>query len=225
MVKKKTKTEKPELISFNICPFVQRSVITLLEKRVPFNLTYIDLANKPDWFLKISPFGKVPVLKTGKTVLFESAVINEYLDEVMPPSLHPKTALDKAHNRAWIEFGSALNMDMFNWSLAKTKKEMAPLKKVMIDNLKKVEKQMGKGPYFNGIHFSLVDAAYAPFFMRVAILESRHPFKILSRLTKLQKWSEALLHRSSVIESVDKDLDQNFVNYIKDRDVAMSKMI
>ena len=66
-----------ELISFDLCPFVQRSVITLLEKDIPFKRTNIDLANKPDWFLQISPLGKVPVLKIDGNILFESAVINE----------------------------------------------------------------------------------------------------------------------------------------------------
>ena len=51
--------KKIELISFKLCPFVQRSVITLLKKGVEFKITYVDLANKPDWFLAISPLGKV----------------------------------------------------------------------------------------------------------------------------------------------------------------------
>ena len=72
------------LISFDICPFVQRSVITLEEKGVKYNIKYIELENKPDWFLAISPFGKVPVLQVNDKVLFESAVINEYLDETVP---------------------------------------------------------------------------------------------------------------------------------------------
>ena len=114
----------PELISFDICPFVQRSVITMIEKGQEFDITYIDLANKPEWFLKISPFGKVPVLKVDDTVLFESAVINEYLDEINPPSMHPGDALTKAHNRAWIEFSSQLNMNLFQWSVA-TEEEKA----------------------------------------------------------------------------------------------------
>lgn len=63
-----------ELVSFELCPFVQRSVITLNEKGVPFDIRYISLKDKPDWFLDISPLGKVPVLIVDEgTVLFESA--------------------------------------------------------------------------------------------------------------------------------------------------------
>ncbi len=79
-----------ELISFKLCPFVQRAAIILLFKKIPFRTSYIDLANPPDWFRAISPFGKVPVLRLDETtVLFESSVINEYLDEVTPGGLLP----------------------------------------------------------------------------------------------------------------------------------------
>ena len=65
-----------ELVSFKLCPFVQRAVITLLQLRVPYRIQYIDLDAPPEWFLRISPFGKVPVLIVDhRTVLFESAVI------------------------------------------------------------------------------------------------------------------------------------------------------
>ena len=102
---------KLRLISFPLCPYVQRAAIVLAEKGVPFERVDIDLSNKPDWFLKLSPLGKVPVLVvTGEDgreeVLFESAVIAEYLDEVLEPKLLPSDPLEKARHRAWIEFGS-----------------------------------------------------------------------------------------------------------------------
>ena len=68
--------ERLKLVSHKLCPYVQRAVIALTEKGVPFERIDIDLANKPDWFLKISPLGKVPVLvvaQDGREVaLFES---------------------------------------------------------------------------------------------------------------------------------------------------------
>ena len=72
-------TPKLTLISHKLCPYVQRAVIALNEKGVPFERIDIDLGNKPDWFLKISPLGKVPVLRVasaeGEVALFESNVI------------------------------------------------------------------------------------------------------------------------------------------------------
>jgi len=80
---------KLTLISHVLCPYVQRAVIALKEKGVDYERIDIDLANKPDWFLKISPLGKVPVLKVGDEVIFESAVIAEFLEDTVAPPLHP----------------------------------------------------------------------------------------------------------------------------------------
>ena len=66
---------KLTLISHDLCPYVQRAVIALTEKGVAFDKEYVDLANKPDWFKAMSPLGKVPLLKVGDEVIFESAVI------------------------------------------------------------------------------------------------------------------------------------------------------
>src|SRR5215475_6014625 len=101
-----------KLISHKLCPYVQRAVIALTEKGVPFERIDIDLGNKPDWFLKISPLGKTPVLLVGDHAIFESAVILEYLEETQPNSLHPANALRRADHRAWIEFGSAVLSDI-----------------------------------------------------------------------------------------------------------------
>jgi len=98
-----------ELVSFKICPFVQRARITLLHKRVPHTVTNIELKEPPTWFPAISPLGKVPLLRVdGGTVLFESAVINEFIDETTTPPLHPADPLARAQNRAWIAYASEL---------------------------------------------------------------------------------------------------------------------
>jgi glutathione S-transferase len=74
-----------ELVSHALCPYVQRAVIALTEKGIPFTRTVVDLADKPDWFTALSPLGKVPLLKVDGAVLFESAVICDYLDETIEP--------------------------------------------------------------------------------------------------------------------------------------------
>src|SRR5258705_10198744 len=85
-----------KLISHKLCPYVQRAVIALSEKGVAFERVDIDLANKPDWFLAISPLGKTPVLQVGDAAIFESAVILEYLEETQLRPLHPADALMRA---------------------------------------------------------------------------------------------------------------------------------
>lgn len=196
---------KPELISFKLCPFVQRSVIVLNEKKVDYDITYIDLKNPPDWFKQISPLGKVPVLKVGDEVLFESAVIMEYLDEVNPPSLHPADPLIKAKNRAWIEFASTLIMAQFNMLMAKEKEASESAEQELRDKLAQLEQQI-KGPLFNGEEFALVDAAFAPIFMRLAMLEEWQPMGLLENLPKVKTWSETLLTRDTVKDSVVENL-------------------
>src|ERR1700747_38904 len=116
-------TPKLTLISHKLCPYVQRAVIALTEKGVPFERIDIDLANKPDWFLKISPLGKVPVLTVGagqgEVALFESNVICEYIEEMQSGAkLHSQAPLQRAEHRAWMEFGSAILGDL--WGLETT---------------------------------------------------------------------------------------------------------
>src|SRR5712672_1051429 len=101
-----------KLISHKLCPYVQRAVIALTEKGVAFERVDIDLANKPDWFLGVSPLGKTPVLMVGEHAIFESAVILEYLEETQAKPLHPAGPLRRAEHRAFIEFGSAVLNDI-----------------------------------------------------------------------------------------------------------------
>src|ERR1700752_2402062 len=101
-----------KLISHKLCPYVQRAVIALTEKGVAFERIDIDLANKPDWFLAISPLGKTPLLLVGDVAIFESAVILEYLEETRARPLLPADPLRRAEHRGWIEFGSAVLGDI-----------------------------------------------------------------------------------------------------------------
>jgi len=216
-------SKKLKLISFELCPYVQRSVITLLEKGVDFDLAYIDLSNKPAWFLKLSPFGKVPILQVNDIVVFESAVINEYLDEVNPPALHPADPLKKALNRSWIEFGSGLLVSAFQWAMAADKAGYEKAEKTLRDQFRKLEDQFGEGPYFNGDSFSLVDAAYAPFFMRHQFVDKLLDQDILLDFPQLKRWSGVLLNRESVQKSVIPDIEEKYIAYIRNKPTYMGK--
>lgn len=102
------------LVSHHLCPYVQRAAIALSEKGVAFERITIDLAAKPEWFKAISPLGKVPLLRVarpdrGDAVLFESAVICEFIEETQAGTpLHPRDPIERARHRAWIEFASAV---------------------------------------------------------------------------------------------------------------------
>ena len=215
---------KPEIISFKLCPFVQRSVIIMLEKGIDFDITYIDLKQPPDWFLAISPFGKVPVLRCGDTVLFESAVINEYIDETHPPELHPADPLLRAQNRAWIEFGSGLNMDIHGVMVATDADKFASKCDKVKKELARVEAQLGPGHYLNGEQFSLADAAYAPTLMRLQLIHQHYGLDLMAGLPKLQAWAETLATRNSVQSSVVDDFVDLFCASIAKADGQLARM-
>ena len=203
-----------ELISFKICPFVQRAVIVLLEKHINFDIAYIDIKHPPDWFLQISPFAKVPVLRVDGKVLFESAVIVEYLDETHPPSLHPADPLQKAENRAWIEFASNLNMEQYGMLIAKNQSDYEQKYQSVRKELLRLERELG--PYFNGKDLALVDAAFAPALMRFEIIERYYNFNLLDDCPKIQAWQEALLSRESVQNSVVPEFQALFAAAVKE---------
>ena len=81
-----------KLVSHYLCPYVQRAIIALSEKQVPFEKEYIDLGDKPDWFVKKSPLGKTPLLIADDAAIFESAVIVEYLEDIPDANLSIRIA-------------------------------------------------------------------------------------------------------------------------------------
>ena len=200
---------KLTLISFPLCPYVQRAAILLAEKGVPFERVNIDLANKPDWFLKLSPLGKVPVLvveQDGRQeVLFESAVIAEYLDETIAPRLHPADPLEKARHRAWIEFASALLADLSGYYSAADEAAFRAKGAAIEAKLERLEEQLGEGPYFAGARFGLVDAAFAPAFRYFDLFDEITGTTPFDGKPKLEAWREALSKRTSVRGAVAPD--------------------
>lgn len=137
---------KLTLVSHHLCPYVQRAAIALLEKGVPFERINIDLADKPDWFLTISPLGKVPLLQIeeedgSQAVLFESSVICEYLEETQPGvALHPKDALTRARHRGWMEFGSSVLSDLWGYETAEDAAQLEAKRMALISKFATVEK-------------------------------------------------------------------------------------
>jgi glutathione S-transferase len=205
-------TTRLELVSFKTCPYVQRAAIVLHEKAVPFELTYIDQGNKPDWFRKISPLGKVPLLKVDDTVLFESAAIVEYLDEVYPPRLHPDDALRRAHNRAWMEFSSTILTAQLQMLLSPERASFDAAAMRFGELLDHLEAELGEGPFFNGTSLALVDCAFAPLFMRTAIMEPYLRLGAFAQRPRVRAWSKLLLARDSVQRSVVPDYAVVLIN-------------
>jgi|TARA_B110000459_G_scaffold36937_1_gene39605 glutathione S-transferase len=204
-----------ELISFKTCPFVQRTLITLGYKDVAHEITFIDLANPPAWFLELSPLGKVPVLKIDGEVIFESAVINEYIDDITGGELQPKEPLLRAKNRAWIEYASNMLGTGYMMKMAKDKEEYETYRTQLMSQMQRIENQLDDGPWFNGDNFSLADTAFAPIFMHDAVANYRFSVINFESLPKISAWSKRLLKTPAVKQSVVPDFEILYLEAIK----------
>ncbi|MGJ5137226.1 glutathione S-transferase family protein [Bradyrhizobium oligotrophicum] len=202
-----------KLISHKLCPYVQRAVIALTEKGVAFERIDIDLADKPDWFLKISPLGKVPVLVVpapqGEVAVFESNVICEYIEDAQPGArLHPDDALQRAQHRAWMEFGSAILGDLWGLETTQDAAVFGAKREALTAKFARVEHALGEGPYFDGVRFSLVDAVFAPIFRYFDVFDGYGDFGIFASTPKVRAWRDQLTQRPSVTTAVSADYPQ-----------------
>ena len=213
-----------KLISFALCPYVQRALIVLKEKNVPFERVDIDLANKPDWFLKLSPLGKVPVLQSGDNVLFESQVIAEYLDEVTDGSLHPSDPIEKAVHRAWIEFASQTLTAIWGFYVAGNEEEFLKARDAVAEKFKRVEEQV-KGPFFGGDEFHLVDGVWGTVFRYIDVFETIYDFDFYSGSQKLRTWRDGVMARQSVMEAAPADYAERLKAFVKKRDSHLSQYV
>lgn len=213
---------RPVLVSHALCPYVQRAAIVMTEKRVEFERRDVDLAHKPEWFLDISPLGKTPVLLVDGQAIFESAVICEFLDESVPPALHPADPLARARHRAWMELGS--NVLNAIAALYNAPNEMAfdQCVQTLRDRFARVETALGGGPFFAGMRFSLVDAAFAPVLRYFDALD-RLGVDVLGGLAKVEAWRAALAQRASVRTAVGSDYGERLLDFIAARPSALGR--
>ncbi|PXX42107.1 glutathione S-transferase family protein [Undibacterium pigrum] len=216
---------KYTLISHKLCPYVQRAAITLAEKGLDFERIDIDLANKPDWFLQVSPLGKTPVLLVDGQAIFDSAVICEYLDETTPHRLHPEAALERAQHRAWIEFASATLNNIGGFYNAADAQILNAKAEELKTKFAQLEKQLGDGPYFSGENFSLVDAAFAPVFRYFDVFEQIADFEFFTDLPKLTTWRQTLQARASVQAAVSEDYPALLSAFLRARHSALSALM
>jgi glutathione S-transferase len=203
------------LISFKTCPFVQRAVITLKHKHIDFDITYIDLAEPPDWFLELSPLGKVPVLKADDEVLFESAVINEYLDEITGGELQPSEPLARAKNRAWIEFASNMLGNLYMMKMSKDEERYNKYRDLLVSQFHRVEKRLGDGPWFNGEEFSLTDTAFAPLFQQNSVAGNKLSVLDPESMPKVNAWAQRLLALPEVRDSVVDEFEDLYLDVMQ----------
>ncbi|MEH2436593.1 MAG: glutathione S-transferase family protein [Nostoc sp.] len=181
--------------------FSQRTRVVLLEKGIDFTPIEIDLQSKPDGYTQISHYGKVPAIKHGDVEIYESAIINEYLDEVFPePPLLPRDPAAKAIARIWIDYANTRLVPAFNKLLrGKDSQEQEQGRREFTEALLYIEQEgLGKGDYLLGDQFSLVDISFYPWFERLPLLEYFRKFTLPAETPRLQTWWNLVGDRSSI---------------------------
>lgn len=216
------------LISHPLCPFVQRAAIVLLEKGVPFDRIDVDLASKPEWFLALSPTGKVPLLRVGRAnepdvILFESMVICEYLEESQDGAkLYPVDALSRAQQRGWIEFGTATLTDAWQFLNSRDRATADAKGAALRKRSERLEEVVDQGPYFAGSTFSMVDVVFAPLFRYFDLIDETVMQTMFQGLPRVSRWREALALRKSVVAAVGLDYGQRFKRHLVERQALLA---
>jgi glutathione S-transferase len=197
-------------------------------KAVEFEVTYINLQEKPDWFLQISPHGKVPVLQVDDQPLFESNAIAEYLDEVISPRLHPEDPFTRARHRAWTDYVPTFAAGLSVY-YAKTVEDVEARLPDAHQRLTKITEALqtdaADGPFFGGKELCLVDAAYAPFLQRFLLVDRWLNTGLIQAYPLVEEWASALLEDSRVINSVPDNFQSEFIGNLKRRGLYVGEIM
>ncbi|NKB45706.1 MAG: hypothetical protein GKS03_15655 [Alphaproteobacteria bacterium] len=147
-----------ELFSFEACPFAQRTRMMMIEKGIDCALTEVDLHNKPDWWKELSPHGKVPLVRHNGEIVYESRIINEYLEEVFPePALLPVDPMRRATARIWIDYCDTYFLPALHRLIADRENEQkqSENRALITERFLFIEneglRKLGSGPFFYGI--------------------------------------------------------------------------
>lgn len=204
-----------KIISFKICPFVQRVTAALAAKNIPYEIEYISLQDKPQWFLDISPNGQVPVMITEKgTALFESDAITEYIEDEYGSIEQDVSNEQRALDRAWSYLGTKNYLAQCGTMSSKDKETFKQRSEKLISVFSRVEAQLsGKTKYFKSNHLSNVDIAWLPLLHRAAIVKAHTGFDFLCALPKTQAWQSAILATNIVKDTVSNDFEKLFTDF------------
>ena len=203
-----------KVVSFKICPFVQRVTALLEAKTILYEIEFISLKDKPQWFLDISPHGQVPVLITESGIaLFESDAIFEYLDEIYSPIETEITAEQRALDRAWNYQAVKHYLVQCSAMRSTDKDTLAERTEKLGKAFAKAEQKLGDVPYFKGKTISNVDISWLPLLHRAWIIEKYTCYDFVYQYPKVKQWQNALLESGLAYRSVADDFEKAFTNF------------
>ena len=183
-----------------------RTRVVLHEKGIDFEVHEVDLSNKSEEFLSVSPYGKVPVLSVNGTSLYESNIVNEYLEEVyVSPRLMPENPQQRALARSWMAFADdyffpAVYRVRMGLQRGYSEGEIREAKEKLYDALSRLERQLEGGEYLVG-EYTLADIAHAGNFHRLGVLAKSGEVS-LEKYPKVMVWIERVESRESYEASV-----------------------
>jgi len=209
----------------DMCPYAQRTWIALEEKGLPYTRKLVNVRNQSerDWYVSnINPLGKVPSIRdlSDGTVLYESEIVNEYLDQKFVgqgPSLMPSDAAGCAAVRLWNHhLNSKLAPAHFTFLMNKDPDTEGDKRKALEEALQYYEDQL-VGPYLVGELFTLADVNALPFFERLVFSCERFKgFKIPKGMKRLRAWLDRAMGRPSFLATKrpDEKLEEVYQRFI-----------
>ncbi len=190
------------LYSGTTCPFSQRCRFVLFEKGMDFEIRDIDLYNKPEDIAVMNPYGQVPILVERDLILYESNIINEYIDERFPhPQLMPADPIMRARTRLFLyNFEKELFVHVSTLedrSIADEKVRDAA-RNAIRDRLSQLAPLLVKNKFMLGEEFSMLDVAVAPLLWRL----DHYGIELPKSAAPIQKYAERLFSRPAYIEAL-----------------------
>ena len=187
------------LYSGTTCPFSQRCRLVLFEKGMDFEIRDVDLFNKPEDISVMNPYGQVPVLVERDLILYESNIINEYIDERFPhPQLMPADPVQRARARLLL-----LNFEreVFIHIEAQEKQDPKKVDKaraVVRDQLSQLAPVVTKSKYMMGEDFTMIDVALAPLLWRL----DHYGIEMPKAAAPVLKYAERIFARPAFFEAL-----------------------
>lgn len=203
-----------KVVSFTICPFVQRVTALLEAKHIPYEIEFIRLSDKPQWFLDISPNGQVPVLITEKgTPLFESDAIVEYIEEAYAPLRANVEPEEKALERAWSALASKQYLVQCIAQRSASSDVLTERAAKLGQAFDKIEANLTGSRFFAGESLGLVDIAWLVLLHRADIISRHTGYDFIGNRPKLKTWQQAVLNTGLAEKSVAPEFEEAFTDF------------
>ncbi|MEW6314075.1 MAG: glutathione S-transferase N-terminal domain-containing protein [Pseudomonadota bacterium] len=187
------------LYSGTTCPFSHRCRFVLYEKGMDFNIIDVDMHHLPEDIAVMNPYGKVPILVERDLVLYESNIINEYIDDRFPhPQLMPADPVMRARARLFL-FRFEKEIFTYVEQIESGSQKLAEKARLMVrDNLTQIAPVFARNSYMLGEEFSMLDVAIAPLLWRL----DHYGIQLPKQAAPLLKYSERLFSRPAFIEAL-----------------------